>query len=306
MESDNNVFQVYETLPSAAKIKVNDEFVIATLKKKVKYNSEKSKNLIAAGDYIRIDYDPINGTYSIDEILPRKNKLSRQIISRNLEHVIAANIDYLFIVSSVDLPEFKPKLIDRYLITAEKFHIRPAIVINKSDLLNNENRAKIEKYLSIYKSLQYEVFFTSTKTMEGIEELRDFLKDKLSVFSGQSGVGKSTLLNTLEPNLNLRTGEVSHCHKKGKHTTTSPLMLDLFYGGKCIDTPGIKFFSLWKIEAEELKELYVEFNQYNAQCKFRNCLHNSEIDCAVKKAVESGDISFERYENYLSILEDLM
>ena len=263
--------------------------------------TENRVTLLAPGD--RVLVEQVEDQWMVRAIAPRQTTLSRPGTegSRILEQVIAANIDVLVIIVSVAKPRFQPGLIDRYLITAQIGGVAPVLCLNKVDLLDGEPAPDV----SAYEELGLTIIHTSCETGEGIDELRSMLTGKLSVFAGQSGVGKSSLLNMLDPDLDLYTQEVSDATEKGKHTTTTARAYDLADDIRVIDTPGIRALGLAKITEHELAFYFPELAQCADRCKFRNCTHSHEPDCAVRDAVETGEIPKQRYRSYLRIRESL-
>jgi len=250
------------------------------------------RQVLIAGD--RVWFRP-EGTDQgfVERIEPRHGILSRT--SRGRQHVIVANVDQMLIVTSAAQPDPKPNLIDRFLVSAEQTKIRPIVCLNKIDLVDP---ADFEPLVGVYGQLGYAVHLVSATTGQGMERLRIALRGRQSVVVGQSGVGKSSLLNTLDPLLALRVREVSDENDKGKHTTTTARLIPLASGGYVVDTPGIRQFELWDIIAEELDSLFREFRPYVHRCKFPNCTHTHEVHCAVKDAVADGRLDVRRYESY--------
>lgn len=239
----------------------------------------------------------------IEAVHERESVLSRPDVYDGLKP-IAANINQIFIVSSL-LPAFNPDIIDRYLVAAENTHIEPIILLNKVDLFDDELKIIVEQQLSIYREIGYKVHFVSNKTQEGIAELKAMLKDKTSIFVGQSGVGKSTLTNSLMPELNLETKLVSENSGLGQHTTTVARLFHFPEGGDLIDSPGIREFGLWHLTPEQVYEGFIEFEDYLGGCKFRDCKHRTDPGCALVKAVEDKEIRPERLASFQRILESL-
>ena len=282
-------------------VKIGDEELVCTLGGRFKQVNFETKSIVIAGDYVNVD---VSGDPRIEEIIDRNNTLSR--FSDNdfqIEIIIASNIDQVIITSSYKDPQLNFGLIDRYICAAKINNIIPVICINKIDLADSLHGVKQTGFF--YKKIGLQVIYSSVKTGEGINELKEILKDKDSVFSGHSGAGKSSLINKLQPDLKLRTGEISYYHKKGVHTTTRSRLLEWDFGGYLVDTPGIKTFGLHRNDKEKLKDVFPGLSVLTKECKFLNCTHSHEIKCGVKKAVENGSYPVERYESYLRILESL-
>jgi ribosome biogenesis GTPase / thiamine phosphate phosphatase len=258
--------------------------------------STDQRHVVAAGDWVYFRSDP-SGDGIIEQIEPRRAVISRT--SRGRQHIIVTNVDQLVIISSAAEPYLKPNLIDRFLVTAEQHKIRPVICINKADLVD---RADLEPLVGVYSRMGYRVLLTSVKIGLGIDRLRRVMTGGASVVVGQSGVGKSSLLNMIEPELNLRVAEVSAESQKGRHTTTTAQLLPLSHGGYVIDTPGIRQFQLWDVIPEEVAGCYRDLRPYGNLCKFPNCTHTHETDCAVKDAVADGRLDARRYESYCHLL----
>jgi ribosome biogenesis GTPase len=219
--------------------------------------------------------------------------------------VLAANIDRAWVVLSLRQPRLKTGFIDRFLVICEAYEVTPAIIINKTDLAKNKDRGLMDDLRELYSKLGYTILFTSIHIPESLEKLQNELKDNISVFIGPSGVGKTSLLNTIDPKLNLTVGEISDYSKKGKHTTTFARLIELQQGGYIVDTPGIRELGLVNIEPYELSLFYPEMLGYRQECKFYNCTHSHEPGCRVAEAFEGGKIHPERYNSYLNILESL-
>lgn len=232
----------------------------------------------------------------IEQVAPRRGVLTRKY--RGREQVIAANVDQLIIVCSPAEPRLKLNLVDRYIVAAEKGGIRPVVCLNKTDLVD---LADFQQFVGLYSQLGYEVLVTSAHTGLGIARLRELLRDRESVLAGQSGVGKSSLLNAIEPGLGLRVSEISQATLHGRHTTTIAQLFKLAIGGWVVDTPGIRQFELWDVIAEELEGYFVEMRPYVPLCGFASCSHTHEHGCAIKQAVETGEIDAGRYERYLNL-----
>ena len=234
---------------------------------------------------------------------PRKSELTRPDMQGKLR-TVAANIDYIVIVLA-PVPEPQAQLVDRYLIAAESVSIKPLILLNKFDLITEENRLKIEELLALYPQLGYQVLQASTKTMNGLDALEATLKDRISVFVGQSGVGKSSLIKSLLPGVDVKIGELSEKYAEGMHTTTTAKLFHFPRGGDLIDSPGVREFGLWHMEREQVLDGFVEFRPYLGRCKFRNCLHDNEPGCELQEAVKRGDISERRLKSFELIAKSL-
>lgn len=258
-----------------------------------------SRNVVVTGDRVlfRREGDDYQGV--IERVEPRRGVLSRN--SQGREHIIVANIDQVLIVASAAEPELKTNLIDRYLIMAERHEIDAVVCINKTDLVEP---AWLQRIASIYGAIGYPVVLTSVETGQGIEQLRALLKNRQTAISGQSGVGKSSLLNCVDAGLQLETSGVSDASNKGRHTTRRAKLLPLQDGGWVADTPGIRQFGLWDILLEEVDGYYIEFRPFIRYCRFPDCSHTHEKGCGVKEAMEAGMISPRRYDSYLRLRED--
>lgn len=272
---------------------------------KFKLDEEKLTNPVAVGDYVTIEIEETDGTAVIAEIEPRRNYISRQSPRmKQARHIIAANLDQAFLVATIANPRTSTGFIDRFLLTAEAYDIPAHIIFNKQDLMHGKDLKKQEEVVALYKQIGYPVHLVAAQTNTGIEELKALMRDKTTLISGHSGVGKSTLINTIHPRANLKTGQISEYHQKGMHVTTFAEMHELPFGGYVIDTPGIKEFGLLDIEPQEVSHYFREMRELVTECKFNNCLHVNEPKCAVKQALLDGKISEERFKNYLNILED--
>ena len=269
-----------------------------TVRQVLKSLSIEQRNVVVAGDRVRLRADSQNDAM-IERIEPRNGLISRT--SRGQQHVIAANVDYLLIVMSAAQPTLKPVLIDRFLLTAEQCEVEPVLVINKIDLVD---LLELQSLLGVYASMGYRVLVTSAETGVNIDYLRQLLSGKQTVLAGQSGVGKSSLLNAIEPGLGLAVSAVSRDNEKGRHTTTAARLIPLQSEGAVFDTPGIRQFQLWDISAEEVAGLMPDFRPYVSSCRFPNCLHLSEHECAVKDAVADSRIDARRYDAYCHLLEN--
>jgi ribosome biogenesis GTPase len=274
---------------------------------KLRLSGIKSTNPVAVGDYVHIEMlKEEKGVGSIVDVLPRSNYVSRQSPRKKHQvHLIAANIDQAILIVTMVNPKLKQGFIDRFLIMTETHNIPTTIVFNKSDLYNESHLEIYHLLHEIYSSIGHNTLLTSGVTLEGKEQLISTLKDKTSLISGQSGVGKSTLVNMIQPGLELITTELSDFTGKGQHTTTFAEMHKLSFGGYIIDTPGIKTLSFNNLEPMDIAHNFREIFTVSKNCKFHNCTHQNEPKCAVKEAVEKGEIFLLRYQNYLSIVQEL-
>lgn len=276
----------------------------AVIKGKLRLKGFNSTNPIAVGDIV--EYERNEGEMAtIKNILPRKNHIIRK--STNLSrqsHVIASNLDMVFLIVTVELPEVKLPFVDRFLVTCEAYNVPATIILNKMDIYSPQALQMVEAFKEIYTGAGYDVIESSATTGLGLDEIRERCKGKVVLFSGQSGVGKSSLISALDPDLNLRVGEISEYHQQGKHTTTFYEMHPISSGGFVIDTPGIRGFGLVDVSQLELSGYFPEMLRIEDNCRFAPCTHTHEPGCAVKEAVENGEISVERYESYLGMLDE--
>lgn len=278
----------------------------ARLRGKFKNEGFKFTNPVAVGDDVELSNADDETGVVISAIRPRKNYIIRQSPrKKHHQHIIASNIDQAVLITSIYQPRTSLGFIDRFIIAAESFHIPVKIVINKTDLLKDKHQAVLEEWKNTYTSIGYEVFTTSVEKQEGLDIVQSLIQDKTTLLSGHSGVGKSSLINLLAPNLDLAVKEISEKHQKGKHTTTFATMHHLQDKTFIIDTPGIKEFGLSQIEPKELSGYFVEMRARVNECKFNNCLHRDEPKCAVKAAFVEGEIAESRYMNYLQMLDNL-
>ena len=264
----------------------------------------RSTNPVAVGDRVEIVTNQ-EGTAFITAIDDRRNYIIRK--SQNLSkqsHILAANVDQAFLIVTVSHPQTSTTFIDRFLASAEAYSVPVVLVFNKCDILNEEEKHYQKMMMELYRTIGYDCFEIAAKSGEGVDELRKILPGKITLLSGNSGVGKSTLINQILPGANLRTAEISDAHDTGMHTTTFSEMLEIPGGGYIIDTPGIKGFGTFDMEPGELTSYFREIFNFSKDCRFNNCTHTHEPGCAVLKAVEEHYISASRYQSYLSMLED--
>lgn len=283
----------------------NGEDVNCKIKGNFRLKGIRTTNPVAVGDRVTISVNP-DGNAFITAIQPRKNYIIRRASNLSKEsHIIAANLDCAFLVVTLAHPVTSTTFIDRFLATAEAYRVPAVLLINKVDLLtDDEDKEYCEAVASLYRTIGYDVLEISALTGEGMTELRERLKDKISLFSGNSGVGKSTIINALLPDLDLRTGSISDMHDTGMHTTTFSEMFPLPEGGWIIDTPGIKGFGTIDFDKHEIAHFFPEIFKISAECKYGDCTHTHEPGCAVLKALDDHYISQSRYASYLSILDD--
>jgi len=281
------------------------EVVQCRLRGKIRLDGLRTTNPVAVGDWVNFERERDKDTCVIDKIMPRTNVIVRKSVNLSKEsHVIASNVDQAILVATIAQPRTSTGFIDRFTVTAEAYHIPVVIVFNKCDLYNDEQNAAAEELMRVYNGIGYQSFVISAKTGYNCDRLKTIMKDKISMFSGHSGVGKSALVNRLDPDLDIRVGEISEVHEKGKHTTTFAQMYELGFGGYIIDTPGIKEFALFDMEKETLAQRFPEMRALMHDCRFNNCTHLHEPHCAIKTAVEEGVIADWRYENYCNMMDD--
>jgi ribosome biogenesis GTPase / thiamine phosphate phosphatase len=275
------------------------------LKGQFRIHGIRTTNPLAVGDRVEFEFEPGSVQGTIYSILERHNYIIRKSIKLSKSaHIIASNIDRLYVIASIEQPRTSTGFIDRVLVTAEAYHIPAAVVFNKTDIYNSKSSLRYLQLMELYSSIGYGTYATSAKTGEGINELKASLQDKVNLFTGHSGVGKSALINAIEAGLSIKTGEISGYHNKGMHTTTFAEMHPLSIGGFIIDSPGIKEFGLIHFESKEVAERFPEFRELLPLCHYANCTHVHEPGCAVKEALQQGKINQGRYSNYLNILND--
>ncbi len=286
------------------------KLIESRIKGNLRIKGIRSTNPIAVGDHVELseikeDNKNTQVVGLIHKIIPRSNYIIRKSPNLSKEsHIIAANIDQAFLVVTLQFPVTTTTFIDRFLVSAEAYRIPCHLVFNKIDLYSAEQILKMEELISIYENAGYKCLKISAANNIGLGELTEMMHNKTNVFSGHSGVGKSTIINTIQPELKLKTGLISEAHSSGKHTTTYSEMFELDFGGYIIDTPGIKGFGVLEMEKEEISHYFPEMFRLLNECQFYNCTHTHEPNCAVKKSVENGAIAESRYNSYLGLLED--
>jgi ribosome biogenesis GTPase len=279
----------------------------ARMKGVFKIDGITSTNPVAVGDEVEIQSEGgAEQTAMITEILPRKNYITRQSPSHKMQHhIVAANLDQSIVFATLKEPRTSQGFIDRFLVTCEAYHVPAIIIFNKKDLYRKKELDKLEELKEMYTAIGYAVFEMSVKENEGLAAVKALLKDKTTLMSGHSGVGKSSFINTVFPEFSLKTQDVSGWSGKGMHTTTFAEMFDLPGGGRIIDTPGMREFGIVDMTKQELSHYFPEMRDLLQDCQFNNCLHTNEPGCAIKKAVEDGRIDVERYVSYWNILDSI-
>lgn len=282
----------------------NGEILDCTLKGRYRHTKIKTTNPVTVGDDVEVDSKP-TGEHVISKIIVRRNYLVRKSSKLSKQyHLVAANVDQIMLVTTIVKPKIVQGFIDRVLVSAEAYGIPVILVINKFDLLGEKHIPKLAQTVSSYEQIGYECIVTSTVTGEGIDDVKSALTKKRTVITGQSGVGKSTLINTLQPGLDIKTAEVSLSNDKGRHTTTFAEMHRLDFDAEIIDTPGVRSFGIADFKREHLAHYFPEMRSLMHKCKFNNCVHVNEPGCAVKEALEAGEISPVRYFNYMEMYEN--
>jgi len=298
---------VYKSTGSWYTVKtLNGKVYECRIKGKFRIKGIKSTNPISVGDMVDFELETKNDevTGIIHRIQERKNYVIRKSVNLSKQtHIIASNVDQIFLLITINNPPTFTSFIDRFLVSAEAYSIKTILLFNKIDTYDDETLLEVKYLASIYRKIGYECIGISAKTGKNIDKVKQLMIDKVSIFTGHSGVGKSTLINAIEPGLDLKTKEISEQHQQGQHTTTFAEMFDLSFGAKIIDTPGIKGFGVVDMEKEEVGDYFPEFFELKQHCKFNNCLHIHEPQCAVKEALDNDAIAFSRYRSYLQILE---
>lgn len=299
---------VYKSTGSWYTVKTGEgQFFNARIKGVFKIDDITSTNPVAVGDVVYFEMENEGeGSVMITKIDDRKNYINRQSPRhKHQHHIVASNLDQAVLIVTLKDPRTSQGFIDRFLAACEMYHVTAIIIFNKKDVYLKKEMALYDALREIYTSIHYEVFLTSVKEAAGIDEVKEKLQNKVTLISGHSGVGKSSFINAVVPHMKLRTQDVSGWSGKGLHTTTFAEMFDLPFGGKIIDTPGMREFGLVDIEKHELSGYFPEMRQRLRDCQFNNCLHTNEPDCAIKEAVKNGDIYEDRYVSYYNILESL-
>lgn len=298
---------VYKSTGSWYTVKTpNGKFYECRIKGKFRLQGIKSTNPIAVGDHVVFDLETKNDveTGVIKRIEERTNYIIRKSVNLSKQtHIIASNIDQVFLLVTINNPPTYTSFIDRFLVSAEAYNIKVLLLFNKIDAYDEETILEVKYLAALYRDIGYDCIGISAKSGKNIDKVKQLMNGKVNMFAGHSGVGKSTLVNTIEPALNLKTKEISEQHMQGQHTTTFAEMFDLSFDAKIIDTPGIKGFGVVDIDDDELSDYFPEFFRLKEHCKFNNCMHLKEPKCAVKEALEKGEIAYSRYRSYLQILE---
>lgn len=294
---------VIKSTGSNYQVRIDGKIYNCKLQGKIRLDDRKTTNPTAVGDVVDIVIENENEA-SIVKIHPRRNYIIRKSINLSKQaHILASNLDQAVLIATLVAPRTSLGFIDRFLITAEAYSIPAKIIFNKSDVLDEELLKLQNEIINIYSKIGYECFVVSSYNKNEVEKLKEIFKNKTTLITGHSGVGKSTFINALEPTLDIKTGEISSAHLKGMHTTTFAELHPLSFGGDIIDTPGIKELGLVEMKKEEVGHYFPEIRERMNNCKFNNCLHVNEPKCAVREAFENGEIAPERYQSYLRILD---
>lgn len=298
--------RVYKSTGSWYRVKSEDVFYDCRIKGRFRVEGIRSTNPIAVGDYVRFNIEEkgdetVGVIYEIEE---RENYIIRKSVNLSKQtHIIASNIDTAFLIVTLKNPVTFTSFIDRFLVTTEAYHIPVVLLFNKIDLYDEEELIELKYLISLYRNIGYDCVEISASKQINIEKVKALMLGKTTVFSGHSGTGKTTLVNVIEPGLDLKTSEISEQHLQGQHTTTFAEMFDLSFDAQIIDTPGIRGFGVVEMEREEIGDYFPEFFKLKHECKFNNCLHLEEPQCAVKEALENEEIAWSRYNSYLQLLE---
>lgn len=297
--------RVVQSTGSWYKVDIGERIIQSRLPGRFRLEEKEMTNPVAVGDWVDITIGN-DGSGNIEHIHQRENYITRQAThGRRGEQILVSNLDIAFVVQSIKQPKLKEGFIDRFLVTCEAYEVQAGIIINKIDLVNEHGHAFVEELRTLYKELGYKVFSTTTTNTNSLKELNTELAGKTSVFIGPSGVGKTSLLNAIDPTYSEKVGEISSFSNKGKHTTTFAKLIKLSNGGMLADTPGIREFGLFNIEPWELSLYFPEMLEPRTECKFNTCTHLHEPDCGVMKAFERNEIEASRYDSYIKMLESL-
>jgi ribosome biogenesis GTPase len=296
--------KVIQSTGSGYLVQTGSDEINCSIRGKLRLKGYRSTNPVAVGDDVELEIAK-DDTGVITKILPRRNCIVRRSTNLSrLSHVIAANIDQAVFVFTLKRPETTTTFLDRFLASAESYSIPTIIVFNKSDMYEENDYTELANIMAVYEDIGYKVMVTSAKTGFNLDQLKEVLQNKTSLIAGHSGVGKTSLINSLVPDLNLKIAKISDSHHSGKHTTTFAKMHFLPFGAYIIDSPGIKAYGLIDMKKEEVYHFFPEIFKIAKKCKYYNCIHLNEPDCAVKNAVESGEIAWWRYKSYLNIVLD--
>lgn len=283
---------------------MDGRFIDCRVKGNFRLKGIRSTNPVAVGDHVKFDVRA-DGTAYIVDILDRKNYIVRKASNLSKQsHILAANLDLCFLIVTISHPATATTFIDRFLAAAEAYRVPVVLVFNKCDLYNENENEELEYLTALYSCIGYSCLRTSATTGNGIEELKGMMRGKVSLLAGNSGVGKSSLVNAIAPEIAARVGEISKTHDTGMHTTTYTEMFEFMPGSYIVDTPGVKGFGTYDMETEEISHYFVEFFELSKECRYGNCTHTHEPGCAVLEALERGEIAPSRYQSYLSMLED--
>lgn len=283
---------------------MDGRFIDCRVKGNFRLKGIRSTNPVAVGDHVKFDVRA-DGTAYIVDILDRKNYIVRKASNLSKQsHILAANLDLCFLIVTISHPATATTFIDRFLAAAEAYRVPVVLVFNKCDLYNENENEELEYLTALYSCIGYSCLRTSATTGNGIEELKGMMQGKVSLLAGNSGVGKSSLVNAIAPKIAARVGEISKTHDTGMHTTTYTEMFEFMPGSYIVDTPGVKGFGTYDMEVEEISHYFVEFFELSKECRYGNCTHTHEPGCAVLEALERGEIAPSRYQSYLSMLED--
>jgi len=297
---------VYKSTGSWYIVKTDDgNFYKCRIKGKFRIQGIKSTSPVAVGDSVRFEIEDTGDetTGVINEIEDRKNYIVRKSVNLSKQtHIIAANLDQVFLMITLNNPKTYTIFIDRFLVTAEAYDIPAILLFNKIDSYNDDELVEVKYLAALYRKIGYQCIGISAVTGKNVEKVKELMIGKTSMFSGHSGVGKSTLINRIEPHLNIKTTEISEQHLQGQHTTTFAEMFDLEFGARIIDTPGIKGFGIFDMEKDEIGDYFPELFALKADCKFNNCLHIDEPQCAVKDALENDELAWSRYKSYVQMV----